>query len=136
MKRYAWLLLAGALAGASGLALFRALPASGPAVVAPAAVEITTLSLVLGERTLDPASAAVPKGHRVVVAVHNARPVAATLVLQGYEDLVAPGRIAPGAIWQGEFVAGRPGEAFAWLADGHEVGRLAVTGSHLVEGHR
>ena len=44
--------------------------------------------------------------------------------------------LAPGAGWTGEFLADRPGEDFAWLLDGEPAGRLTVTGSHLVEGHR
>jgi len=64
----------------------------------------------------------------------GARAIAPTLA--GYEDRFAPGTIAPGATWSGTFVSDRPGEAFAWLIDGEPCGRLSVSGSHLVEGHR
>lgn len=136
MKRYLWLLLLGAVAGAAGLVALRSRPDTAPAAEPPAPAEISTLSFVLSGSTLDPAVAAVPRGHHVVVAIHNAGTRPATLVLQGYEDLVRTGPIEPGKVWHGEFAAERPGEAFAWLADGVPVGRLAVTGSHLVEGHR
>jgi hypothetical protein len=58
------------------------------------------------------------------------------LALAGYEDRLAIPALSPGATWSGEFIADRPGEDFAWLLDGVPAGRLAVTGSHLVEGHR
>ena len=136
MKRYLWLLLAGAVAGAFGLAALRSRPAAvtPSAPVAPA--EVTTLSFVIGESGLDPALASVPLGHRVVVAIQNTRARPVALSLQGYEDRVRAAAIAPGEVWNGEFVAERPGEAFAWLVDAVPAGRLEVTGSHLVEGHR
>ena len=136
MKRYVWLLLAGAIASAAGVLAFRSLrwPAAAPEAVA--SLETTSLSFVLGEAGIDPAASAVPNGHRVVLAIHNGRSRPVTLVLQGYEDRFGAGPIGPGKVWRGEFVADRPGDAFAWLADGVTVGRLSVTGSHLVEGHR
>jgi hypothetical protein len=60
----------------------------------------------------------------------------ARLTLAGYEDRLDIPALAPGAGWTGQFLADRPGEDFAWLLDGQPAGRLTVTGSHLVEGHR
>lgn len=136
MNRYLWLLVLGALAGALGLAALRARPAVAPEAAPEPRREISTLSYVLGESGLDPALAAVPRGHRVVVAVQNARSQPVSLALQGYEDQVRSDAIAPGKVWHVEFLAERPGEAFAWLAGDVPVGRIAVTGSHLEEGHR
>jgi hypothetical protein len=136
MKRYAWLVVAGLLASVGGLALVRVGRGPAPASEAAPRVETTALTLVLGESGLEPRFATVPKDHRVALEVRNDRVVAVTLALQGYEDRFLAGPIAPGQAWRGEFVADRPGEAFAWLADGEAVGRLLVTGSHLVEGHR
>jgi len=87
-----------------------------------------------GVASSDPAS--VPKDRQVELDVANreARPV--RLTLAGYEDRVDTGSIAPGQTWHGRFLADRPGQDFAWLVDGRPVGRLAVTGSHLEEGHR
>lgn len=136
MNRYLWLLVVGAIAGAVGLVALRSRPAAAPRAAPAAPVEVSTLSYVLGQSGLDPALAAVPRGHRVVVAVQNARSQPVSLALQGYEDQVRSDVIAPGKVWHVEFLAERPGEAFAWLAGDVPVGRIAVTGSHLVEGHR
>ena len=59
-----------------------------------------------------------------------------TVTLAGYEDRVPPAPLGPGATRTVTFLADRPGEAFAFLVDGEPSGRLAVTGSHLPEGHR
>jgi hypothetical protein len=136
MRRYAWLLLAALVLGGAGVLAARTVrwraPEPGPEPPAP----VTALAFVLGEAGLEPAEAAVAKDHRVTLELRNERKLAVTIVLQGYDDRFLAGPIAPGATWRGEFVADRPGEAFAWLADGAPVGRLAVTGSHLTEGHR
>lgn len=106
-------------------------PAAAPT---PAPVEV--LGLVIEDGHLSPAMGSVAKGTRVrlQVTVRGAR--GATLALAGYEDHLVVPRLAPGATWTGEFVADRPGEDFAWLLDGVPAGRLAVTGSHLIDGHR
>ena len=136
MRRYLLLLLAGLGAGLVGLVAMRFLPErrSEPPAVAP--VQVTELALVLLAERLEPESVVVPKDQRVRLEVRNDRAAATTLVLQGYEDRFRVGPVAPGGTWLGEFVADRPGEAFAWLVDGQPVGRLTVSGSHLVEGHR
>jgi hypothetical protein len=57
-----------------------------------------------------------------------------TLSLASYEEhvhlAVPPGKLASVA-----FRADHPGSDFAWLVDGEPAGMLAVSGSHLVEGH-
>ena len=136
MKRYAWLLLVGVIASAGGLLAFRSLRWTAPSPEAAEPRETTSLVLVFGEQGMDPPVSSVASGHLVVVAVQNAGSEPATLELQGYEDRFRAGPIEPGKVWRGEFVADRPGDAFAWLANGVAVGRLSVTGSHLVEGHR
>ena len=136
MKRYAWLLAIGVLASAGTLLVARTARREAPAPEAVAEVETVTLALALGEAGLEPPTATVPKDRRVALAVSNHRSQAVTLVLQGYEDRFRAGPIAPDETWRGEFVADRPGEAFAWVVDGTPLGRLSVTGSHLVEGHR
>jgi hypothetical protein len=110
----------------------RATPRARPAVESPLAE--LTLAIVDGRMT--PAVASVPKGSRVRlrVEVRGGRP--AHLALAGYQDRLAIPELGPGANWTGEFIADRPGEDFAWLLDGEPAGRLAVTGSHLVDGHR
>ena len=136
MRRYVWLLALGLLASACGLlgARFLRLPAPVAEGVAPP--DSTELLLVLERAGLAASATAVPLGHRVTLRVRNERAKPVTLVLQGYEDRFRAGPIEPDATWRGEFVADRPGEAFAWLVGGEVVGRLEVTGSHLVEGHR
>ncbi len=136
MKRYLWLLVVAVLASAAGLLAMRQLRQATPVAQATAEVPTAAMALVLGSQRLDPEFASVPKGHQVALEVRNDRAAAVTLVLQGYEDRFSAGPIAPGQTWRGMFVADRPGEAFPWLVDGVAVGRLTVSGSHLVEGHR
>jgi hypothetical protein len=83
-----------------------------------------------------PRAAAVTKGHRVRLSLANHAGRAVEVRLAAYEDRVAPGTIASGATWTGEFQADLPGEGFALIVDGEPVARLVVTGSHLEEGHR
>lgn len=136
MRRYGWLLLAAVLVGVGGMLAVRMVRWSAPAPEGAAQVETTALVLVLGEAGLEPPAVVVPRGHRVTLEVRNDRSAPVTMDLQGYADRFRAGPIAPGGTWRGGFVADRPGEAFAWLVDGEVVGRLAVTGPHLVEGHR
>ena len=102
--------------------------------IAPAPVVVVTLAIEGGR--LAPAITSVAKGARVRlrVAMRGARGV--RLTLAGYQDRLAIPALEPGTTWTGEFIADRPGEDFAWLIDGVPAGRLSVTGSHLVEGHR
>ena len=60
----------------------------------------------------------------------------ARLALHGYQDKLMIGWIEPDSTWRGEFLADRPGEDFAWMLEGEPAGKLSVTGSHLVDGHR
>jgi hypothetical protein len=94
------------------------------------------LALDACDTTVVPESAQVPKDHRVRLTVRNRGTTPARLVLSGYEDRLSIPQLPPGAAWSGEFLADRPGEDFAWMLAGQPAGRLTVTGSHLVEGHR
>jgi len=58
------------------------------------------------------------------------------LSLHGYQDRLMIGWIDSDSTWRGEFIADRPGDGFAWMLEGEPVGKLAVAGSHLVDGHR
>jgi hypothetical protein len=136
MKRYLWL-LAVALAAGLGLGLLARVPARARRETAPvAALPEVRLVLAIEHGAVVPQASAVPKDHRVKLEIvnHDARTTAATL--GGYQDRLPPRSLAPGEIWRAEFVADRPGEDFAWLIDGRPAGRLTVTGSHLIEGHR
>jgi hypothetical protein len=103
---------------------------------APRTLERAALALVVQDGRVAPDPCAVPKGRAVALTVTNRGARAIDLRLAGYEDRVHVSGLAPGAIWHTEFVADLPGEDFSWLVDGQPAGRLAVTGSHLVEGHR
>jgi hypothetical protein len=110
-----------------------------PPATAAAPTPVAVLELAIEGGRVAPAMASVPKDARVrlhvdVRAGRGARDV--RLSLAGYEDRLAIPELAPGSSWTGEFFADRPGEDFAWLIDGVPAGRLAVTGSHLIEGHR
>lgn len=94
------------------------------------------VSVVIQGASLEPARTTVPKGARVTVTVGNRDRVPRTVGLLGYEDRVAPASVAPGSSATLRFSADRPGSDFAWLVDGHPAGVFAVSGSHLVEGHR
>jgi hypothetical protein len=110
----------------------------GPAPAPPAAVAapVVDLAITIGAGQVSPAAATVPKGCRVRLRVTNQDAGPTRLALAGYDDRVSVPPLALGAVWSGEFLADRPGEDFAWLVNGEPAGRLTVTGSHLVEGHR
>jgi hypothetical protein len=72
----------------------------------------------------------------VTLSIVNHGTRAVGIELSGYGDRVHVTGLAPGATWEGEFLADRPGDDFAWLLDGRPAGRLEIRGSHLVEGHR
>ena len=137
MKRYGFV-LAAALVLALGLGAVARLPRRAAAPASEGAVPLPTVSLRVEFEggAAHPAAASVPPNHRVRLSLINAGQRAIAPTLAGYEDQVMPGTLAPGATWSGEFVSDRPGEAFAWLVDGEPQGRLSVSGSHLVEGHR
>src|SRR5262245_21675905 len=103
---------------------------------AQAVTPLQELTLVVRDSAIEPSLASVPKGTRVRLRIVNQGARPARIVLAGYEDHVPVPALSPGASWSGEFLADRPGEDFAWLLDGKPASRLAVTGSHLEEGHR
>jgi hypothetical protein len=137
MSRSYRVLLLVVLAGAIAVSAIARLPRAGRgAPRARAIAPVTDLAItVIGDR-LSPEAASVPKGYRVRLTVVNAGRAPLALRLAGYEDRVAIAALAPGAAWRDTFLADRPGEGFAWLVNGSPAGRLAVTGSHLEEGHR
>lgn len=107
----------------------------GRPVAAPPA-PATPLTLVVRGGAVEPGLVRVPKGGRVLLTVLNRGDRTVTLTLAGYRDRFRAGPLAPDSAWRGEFLADLPGEDFAWMLDGRPAGRLDVTGSHLVEGHR
>jgi hypothetical protein len=111
------------------------LPAPALPPVAPQA-PVTVLELDIRDGALAPAVASVPLGHRVALTIVNWEPRVVAIELSGYGDRVHVTGLAPGAMWEGEFLADRPGDDFAWMLDGRPSGRLEIRGSHLVEGHR
>lgn len=137
MKR-AYLLLFALILVLAALLTF--LGRSRPRDVARAVVttEAPAIDLTLGilDGQMTPTVAAVAKGSRVRLRVDYRGDHPAKLALAGYEDRLVIPTLAPDTVWMGEFLADRPGEDFAWLLDGEPAGRLCVTGSHLVEGHR
>ncbi len=93
-------------------------------------------TLTIADGVVTPDAVAVPKDARVRLVLHNTGAAPAVFAIAGYEATVAADTLAPGATHSVAFVADLPGEGFALLVDGRPAGRLAVTGSHLVEGHR
>jgi len=96
------------------------------------ALDITVVS----DHEITPSFASVPKDHLVHLSVTNHGRRAVTLTLMGYQDRFAAAYVPPDSTWHGEFIADRPGEAFAWILEGAPTGRLQVTGSHLEEGRQ
>ena len=136
MKRYAFV-LAGALVAAVVLGVLGRAPRSRAThASASAAVRTDSLRIVFRDGVASPATASVPEGRRLALTLANEGGRFLTVTLAGYEDRVPPAPLGPGATHTVTFLADRPGEAFAFLVDGEPSGRLAVTGSHLPEGHR
>ena len=135
--RYRTLVVA-ALIAAPALAGLARLPrrAAPRALAASTPVATADVSLVFAAGALSPERASVQKGERVRLTLENRGADTLAASLAGYQDRLRVPPLAPGARWQGEFLADRPGDEFAWLAGGRPIGRLAVTGSHLQEGHR
>ena len=138
-RRYLWLLVAsGAVAliltmwGGTRTQRTLAPDASESAWVRPVELEI----MIGPDGGMTPPSVRVEKDQRVVASLTNTGSRQVRVELPGYEDRVAAATIEPGATWKAEFLADRPGEDFAWMVDGKPAGRLIVTGSHLIEGHR
>lgn len=135
MKHYGRLLLL-VLAAALAVSALSRLPRPATRPEAPGEIPIVELSIEVGDSTVTPASASVPKDHRVRLLIHNAAARPRSVRLAGYDGPVSIAALAADSTWQVEFLSELPGEDFAWLVDGKPMGRLSVTGSHLVEGHR
>ena len=132
MKRYLVLLAIAVTLGAVGLVAARGAPEAEAAARPEVTLEIT----ITPEHGIAPAVAAVPKDHIVRITVTNRSGRPASLTLMGYEDRFGVASLPADSVVRADLVADRPGDDFAWQLDGAPVGRLAVTGSHLVEGHR
>lgn len=138
MKRSYLLLFAGTVTlGVLLVALGRMAPRreASPSTRTPAAPAVT-LTIEVQNDAISPETSSVPKDRRVHLRIVNRGTKLARLALAGYEDRLDFGAIAPGGTWSGAFLADRPGDDFAWLLNGQPIGRLSVTGSHLMEGHR
>jgi endonuclease YncB( thermonuclease family) len=136
MSRRYLLLVAAVLAGIGVVSVLARLPrgaSQATAAVTPAPE--VALSLAIDGGRISPAAASVPKGDTVRLTLANHDRVAHAVRLAGYESQVTV-TIAAGGSWSGSFRAELPGEDFVWLVDGQPAGRLAVSGSHLEEGHR
>jgi hypothetical protein len=126
------LLLAGlALVGLGRM--HRASPVRAAEVMAPTRV---TLEVAIDESGVVPSPVVVPVNARARLHVVNRGTRAIRLTLAGYQDRLGDLSLRPGEAVDREFLADRPGQDFAWLVDGHPLGRFVVSGSHLVEGHR
>ena len=136
MKRYLILFIGVVLAGTILIAISRQVRVGSPRTAA-AELEVVEVGITItsGHR-IEPELISVPKDARVRLTVVNRDRLAASLTLMGYQDRFAAAYVEPDSSWQGEFLADRPGDDFAWMLEGAPVGRLRVTGSHLVEGHR
>ncbi len=136
--RRAWILLAVSVLAAGGVLIaMRRAPRPGPAPPPPAAARpFAHLTVRVVEGGLDPAWAEVPLGSQLVLTRASAAPGRHVLSLAGYEHALAPCTLLAGASRTDTLFLDLPGEDFAWLLDHQPVGRLAVAGSHLVEGHR
>ncbi len=126
--------LALVLAVAAGMFARRPRPVS-PTTSAPVARAPMALTLMVRDSTLTPPEISVPLHAHVALTFNNTGRSPVVVSLMGYEDVVHAG-VAPGGTRSLAFDADRPGEDFAWTLDGRPVGRVRVTGSHLVEGHR
>ncbi len=137
MTRRYLLLISATLVAAVALSLLVRVPRRVPPRIAvPASVPVVSLALVVQRGAVAPEVSSAPRDCRVLLTALNRGRDTVRLSLAGYEDRLPAAAIAPGATWRGEFLADRPGEDFAWLVDGQLMGRFAVTGSHLLEGHR
>ena len=136
MKRYRPLVL-GVLFAAIALTVIARLPhrekSSTPQT---AVVPVADLVIEVKDGVVLPAAASVPKDHLVRLVVRNTGTRRTDLKLAGYESHVSLDSLAPGERWTTEFIADLPGDDFAWMVGGQPVGRLGVTGPHLIEGHR
>jgi len=106
----------------------------GESPAAPAPSVAVTIEVKNG--AIEPHATSVAKDHEVRLTVINHDSRIARVTLSGYEDRVSIPPLAPRDHWTGSFLADRPGEDFAWVLNGEPAGRFAVTGQHLIEGHR
>ena len=136
MRRYALLFVALTLIGLGLNAWFRRARLESPAPARAAEAAIDVALTITPESRIEPTEIAVAKDTRVRLTVTNRHRLAVSLALMGYQDRFAVAYLQPDSVWRGEFLADRPGDDFAWMLEGAPVGRLRVTGSHLVEGHR
>jgi hypothetical protein len=134
-RRYLVVLVFGLLGGLAIIVFARRAPDTSPASV-EAPMETMTLAVRLLDTGVQVSDSVVAQGVVVHLTVENTSRVAVTLSLGGYEDRVHFESLAPGASDTASFVTDRPGERFPWLRDGAPTASLAVTGSHLVEGHK
>jgi hypothetical protein len=136
LRSYLWIALA-VLVGALVVGVLprarRSAESSG--TIAPAAPAVE-LALVWSGTRLEPETSQVALGRRMRVTLENRDSKPVSIALAGYEDRVRVDDLAPASNQTIEFIADRPGEAFAWTANGGPAGRLVVVGSHLVEGHQ
>ena len=109
--------------------------AAGP-VRGSVEVRRAELALAIEAGGVRPERSSVVSGTQVRITLVNHTGRAVRIALAGYEDRLRIGPLPPGGRWSGAFLADRPGDDFAWLVDGAPTGRLGVSGSHLVEGHR
>lgn len=136
MKRAYFVLFAAVIAAAAATALLARMPGPAPAPVGDAPeVPTTALSIAIDQGAIEPERTTVPKGHDVRLRVENRESHRVALVLAGYEDRLSL-VLEPREERTVSFISDRPGADFAWLLDGEPAGRLTVSGSHLVEGHR
>jgi hypothetical protein len=136
MKRYVLLLGGAFVVGLVLMLAARTLRAPAPVEVRAPEIPSVELAFTLTRDGISPANSSVPKDHRVRLTIVNRRRVRVGLSLHGYQDRLMIGWIDPDSTWRGEFLADRPGDGFAWMLEGAPVGKLAVEGSHLVDGHR
>jgi hypothetical protein len=136
MKRYLVLLGIAALLSLVVAHAGRTWAPRASRATAAASPDSVAVEIALTETGVAPALVAVPKDRRVILTVTNHRRLTTGVTLQGYQDVLQPGILAPGATWRGRFLADRPGDDFRWMVEGEPSGRFAVVGSHLVEGHR
>jgi hypothetical protein len=136
MNRRYLVLFLGILGTAALLAAFGRAPRGAAEALPPVlAAPIAELAITIEHGEVRPALARVAKDHEIHLTVENLDARRLHLELAGYEDRVALD-LDPHARVETRFLADRPGEGFPWIADGRPAGRLNVTGSHLVEGHR
>jgi hypothetical protein len=136
MRRYLVLLAVMLAAGALLVAVGRTRRDAARGLPAAARTPLARIALAVGDSGVVPARSSVPGGALVSLSLENRSAHPVVVALSGYQDRLRIGTLPPAGRWAGSFFADRPGDDFAWIVDGEPRGRLAVTGSHLIEGHR